>query len=121
MKNTMTINALLFAGLVFGSLASISTAHADKSVAPPEPFGPTPNARQLRWHGLKTYAFIHFGMNTFTGKEWGYGDEPPETFNPTAFDADQIARTVSRRGHIVTSNILKDAERCDVPDPDDAG
>ncbi len=67
-------------------------------VAPPAPFGPVPSARQLRWQGMEFCGFLHFSMNTFTGKEWGYGDESETNFNPTDFDADQIARTAIAAG-----------------------
>ena len=44
------------------------------------------------------YAFLHFTMNTFTDKEWGYGDEDPRLFHPTAFDADAIIDALARGG-----------------------
>jgi alpha-L-fucosidase len=65
---------------------------------PPAPFGPLPSERQLRWHDLEVYGFLHFTVNTFTGKEWGYGDEPERLFAPTAFDAEQIVRTAKEAG-----------------------
>lgn len=43
-------------------------------------------------------AFIHFGMNTFTGREWGFGNDTPDLFNPTDFSAHQIADTVRDGG-----------------------
>ncbi len=61
----------------------------------PRPF---PSARQLKWHALEAYAFAHFSINTFTGKEWGYGDESPTLFDPTEFDADQIVGAVAAAG-----------------------
>ena len=64
----------------------------------PKPYGPLPSARQLAWHEMEYYAFIHFNMNTFTNMEWGDGSEKPEQFNPTQLDARQWAKTIKDAG-----------------------
>ncbi len=64
----------------------------------PPPFGAVPSERQLQWHRMKYYAFIHFGPNTFTDKEWGYGDEPESVFNPMQLDCRQWARVAKEAG-----------------------
>lgn len=50
---------------------------------------PTPSPRQLAWQAMESYAFIHFGMNTVTGREWGTGRENAADFRVGAVDADQ--------------------------------
>ena len=47
---------------------------------------------------METNAFLHFTVNTFTGKEWGDGDEDPSIFNPTGFDADAIVLALKAGG-----------------------
>ncbi len=59
---------------------------------------PVPSPRQLNWQDLEYYAFVHFSINSFTDKEWGYGDESPKLFNPSELDTDQWARTISEAG-----------------------
>ena len=68
------------------------------TILDPQPYGPLPSPRQLAWHALEFYGFLHFTVNTFSDLEWGYGDEPPELFAPTDFDADQIARAATAGG-----------------------
>ncbi len=64
----------------------------------PKPWGPIPTTQQVAWQRLEYYAFIHFGLNTFTGREWGYGDEKPGIFNPTEFDAHKALATLKQGG-----------------------
>lgn len=57
-----------------------------------------PTESQLRWQQLELTAFFHFGINTFTNKEWGDGKEDPTLFNPTQFDAEQWILTIKAAG-----------------------
>jgi len=68
------------------------------AVPPPKPYGPLPAERQVKLQELELYGFMHFTVNTFTDKEWGYGDEKESVFNPSDFDADQMARAFKAGG-----------------------
>ena len=64
----------------------------------PEPSLPVPSPQQIEWQQLETYAFIHFGLNTFNNMEWGYGNTPASTFNPTDLDCEQWVMTLKNSG-----------------------
>ena len=53
---------------------------------------PVPRPAQLERirEGVEVYGIVHWGLNTYTDREWGFGDEDPAWLNPDAFDADQI-------------------------------
>ncbi|NEC09640.1 alpha-L-fucosidase [Streptomyces sp. SID7909] len=57
-----------------------------------------PTAGQLAWQQREVTAFTHFGMNTFTGREWGSGTEDEKLFAPAAIDADQWMRAYKAAG-----------------------
>jgi alpha-L-fucosidase len=59
---------------------------------------PLPTSLQLAWQRHEFIVFAHFGMNTFTDREWGEGKEHTKLFNPTDFDARQWATVLKEAG-----------------------
>ena len=64
----------------------------------PAPMDVIPTQAQVRWQQMETNLFVHFGPNTFSGKEWGDGTEAEDMFNPTAMDCRQWAATAAAAG-----------------------
>jgi len=88
------------------SLLALIWSCQDPGVVPPDPVFPIPSARQLAWHDLEYYGFVHFNMNTFSDMEWGMGDEDPADFNPTALDTRRwakVAKEAGMKGIIITA------------------
>ena len=57
-----------------------------------------PNQKQLDWFDIEQYAFIVFGVNTFTNKEWGNGTEDEGVFDPKSLDCDQWVAAIKSAG-----------------------
>lgn len=91
MKSFLSTAFSLAVGLTMASCSSTN-------VKAPEAILPIPEQKQVDWQKMETYAFIHFGLNTFNDREWGYGDSDPATFNPARLDCEQWAQTLVNAG-----------------------
>lgn len=82
------------------SLILLLVAFASKGFSQkgPKPYGAVPAKAQLNWHEMEMYCIIHFGVDTYTDKEWGFGDEDPALVNPAHFDAGQIVGAAKAGG-----------------------
>ncbi len=69
-----------------------------QSQTEPKPYGALPSERQIKWHEMEMYTLIHYTPTTFQDKEWGFGDADPKIFNPSHFDANQIASAAAAGG-----------------------
>lgn len=105
MKKFFISGVVLF--LFFGGCKEKETYHV-KEVTFPEGATPekkidmaarvVPTEGQYRWQQLELTAFLHFGINTFTGREWGDGTEDPAWFNPVDLDCEQWVRALQAGG-----------------------
>ena len=103
-KATIACTSLLFSPVV------LSTVHAqEQNVVVINPTDSpsdivrkaanvVPSARQFNWQRQELTAFLHYGVNTYTGREWGDGKESPSIFNPTNLDTDQWIRELKAAG-----------------------
>lgn len=87
----------IYQTMLAGCMAA-SLLTACDNANPPAPVMPVPTAEQVAWHKMETYAFVHFGLNTFNDLEWGYGNTPATTFNPVELDCEQWVRTIKAAG-----------------------
>ncbi len=70
-----------------------------RAPSPPIPTPlPVPSPQQLAWQEQEMLLFVHFGINTFTGNDWGTGKESPLLFNPSALDPRQWVQTARAAG-----------------------
>ncbi len=86
------MNRVVFAGVVLLACSS------NQAVEPPAPLLPVPSPQQLRWQRAELTMFLHFGINTFTDREWGEGTESPAVFHPTDLDCRQWVRVAREAG-----------------------
>ena len=65
-----------------------------------------PSPRQITINQMEFYLFVHFGVNSFTGREWGDGTEEEAVFNPSELSAQQwvtAAKSAGASGIIITA------------------
>lgn len=94
MHNLRTLSLIL--GLLPWILISCQTGPAEVPDIPPTPVVPSP--QQIAYQEMELIGFVHFTVNTFTDKEWGYGDESPDIFQPDLLDATQWASAAKAAG-----------------------
>ncbi|KAK4787648.1 hypothetical protein SAY86_011481 [Trapa natans] len=78
--------------------SSLEGSRVGIQTTPPLPVLPLPSYSQLKWQQREIIMFLHFGVNTYTDSEWGTGQEDPNIFNPTGFNANQWAATAEASG-----------------------
>lgn len=69
-----------------------------KGVPDLPPAAVVPSPRQVEYQRMELIGFLHFTVNTFTDREWGYGDESPRLFAPTELDARQWVTVAEEAG-----------------------
>ncbi|KAL6004714.1 hypothetical protein ACLOJK_005269 [Asimina triloba] len=79
-------------------LALLLEFAASRTTPPPLPILPLPTAAQLKWQRRELIMFMHFGVNTFTDREWGTGHENPKVFDPTSLNAAQWVDVATQAG-----------------------
>lgn len=91
---------MIYKILIFIVLSSILHSCA----TPPQALLPVPSPQQVDWQKMETYAFIHFGLNTYNDMEWGYGNADVNLFNPSDLNCEQWVETFVNAG--ITGVIL---------------
>lgn len=50
---------------------------------------PKPSEAQMKYLEAEVMGIVHYGLNTYADREWGFGDTPTSAFAPTCLDPEQ--------------------------------
>ena len=100
MKRTLLILVLvmLFVPCILAQKGNIWEVLHQKDGGPPA-VSPLPTDLQLKYQRMEKQMFIHFSVNTYTGKGWGDGAEDPDIFNPIGLDCEQWVKLAKGNGY----------------------
>lgn len=98
MSKTRCKIIMFFTFLLLTQISISNSLTQEEATPPPLPILPLPSFSQLKWQQREVIMFLHFGVNTFTDREWGTGDENPAIFNPTSLNANQWVDTAVQAG-----------------------
>jgi alpha-L-fucosidase len=90
-RHVLGVSAILLAGVLAGFMLPVQSAAQNFVDLKPTP-------QQLEWQDMEFGVIVHFGLNTFTDKEWGSGKVSPSAFNPTKFNPDQWVEAAKASG-----------------------
>ena len=79
----------------FAAAVAAFSAFGGKTVPRPVP---RPALLERMVNGPDIIGMVSWGLNTYTDREWGYGDVDPKLLNPVSFDADQIVGAAKAGG-----------------------
>ena len=88
------MNVLRWGAVVAAAAMPLAGIGADEAARPV----PRPALLERMVNGPDIIGLVCWGLNTYTDKEWGYGDVDPKVLNPAKFDADQIVGAAKAGG-----------------------
>jgi alpha-L-fucosidase len=88
----------LGAGAAAGALPAAQAVAQANTAAPADAPRPRPSRPQLAWQREELSVFVHYGLNTYTDREWGTGEEDPKLLDPAHLDPRQWAKVASENG-----------------------
>ncbi|MBN1154722.1 alpha-L-fucosidase [candidate division KSB1 bacterium] len=91
----MNLNTCCIVILCSSIVMAFSCSHRPADIPPNEVVS---TEQQIAYQRMELIGFVHFTVNTFTDREWGYGDESPDVFNPTVLNTRQWAATAKDVG-----------------------
>jgi alpha-L-fucosidase len=97
-RSTWPTRACTRRGFLAGVAATLAAARQPWTIAAARQSRPVPSPSQLEWQRDELALFLHFGVNTFTDREWGDGHEDPAIFAPARLDTRQWARAARAGG-----------------------
>jgi alpha-L-fucosidase len=107
-SNEIEMNKIFFKSLftLFLAIATWSCNPEQPPISDIRPNKVIPSSQSLSYQQMEMIGFIHFTVNTFTNKEWGYGDEKPGIFNPDELNVEQwvmVAKAAGMKQLILTA------------------
>ncbi len=78
--------------------AAVASAFSFTGLSDEKPYGPLPTPAHIEYHNREIIAIVHWGLNTYTDQEWGFGNVSPSVLKADSLDPEQWVRVMAAGG-----------------------